>query len=264
MSVLDLNAPGRMCCSRTACWSATIARCMQARVGNGSTHRDSRRAFDDDLRQEPADGAAGQGHGPRPRFRLAGLGRAAQCRKTKEVRRRPAAADRRHRHATAELASGQLPLCRLEKLCWRGSEFARGTDLSAWLRLWGCSDGDVVQAEPWPTAVFPESAERARGHLPHRRQLCRLRRQHRSRATARLRPRSVCRRCGDNWLPLTFDRYAIVAPAVPEDPGPPEIPVAGDGLFHGATAGPQSKSTWASICRKCRSVVGSPRKSLCA
>ncbi len=37
----------------------------------------------------------------------------------------------------------------------------------------------------------------------------------------------------DNWLSLTFDRFTIVAPALPEDSGPPEIPVPTDTLYHG-------------------------------
>ena len=35
----------------------------------------------------------------------------------------------------------------------------RGDGSSGWQRLWGRSEGDVVQAERWPRAVFPEPAE---------------------------------------------------------------------------------------------------------
>ena len=105
-------------------------------------------------------------------------------------------------------------------------------DLPGWRRLWDRLDGDAALAEPWPTAVFPEPAEV-------------------SAATYRTAGSAVAfastigadRPLGcdldalppalDNWLSMTFGRFAIVAPAVPDDPGPPEIPVAADNLYHG-------------------------------
>jgi len=38
----------------------------------------------------------------------------------------------------------------------------------------------------------------------------------------------------DKWLSLTFDTFAVQSPAVPDFSAPPQIPIAGDGLFHGA------------------------------
>lgn len=114
-----------------------------------------------------------------------------------------------------------------------GSKSVPATDISDWQRLWDRGEGDAAQAERWPTAVFPEPAE-----VPARTygtadsfvafaastsadQLlgCDL---------ARLPP------ARDNWLSLTFDRFAILAPSVPDDANPPAVSFAGDGLFHGA------------------------------
>ncbi len=105
-------------------------------------------------------------------------------------------------------------------------------DLPGWRRLWDRLDGDVARAEPWPNAVFPEPAE-----VPA--------------ATYRTAGSAVAFAstigadqplgCDldalppalDNWLSMTFGRFAIVAPALPDDPGPPEIPVVADNLYHG-------------------------------
>jgi serine/threonine protein kinase len=107
------------------------------------------------------------------------------------------------------------------------------TDLSAWRRLWDRSEGDEVLGDPWPTAVFPEVAEvpaktyRTAGSLvafasstdPDQPIGCDL---------DRLPP------ARDYWLSLTFDRYPVQLPAVPDNSVPPAVPVASDGLFHGA------------------------------
>jgi serine/threonine-protein kinase len=105
-------------------------------------------------------------------------------------------------------------------------------DLPGWRRLWDRLDGDVARAEPWPTAVFPEPAEV-------------------SAATYRTASSAVAFASSigadqplgcdldalppalDNWLSLTFGRFAIVAAAIPDDPDPPEVPVATDNLYHG-------------------------------
>ncbi len=114
-----------------------------------------------------------------------------------------------------------------------GTTTIPATDLAAWRRLWDRSEGEEVLGDPWPTAVFPEMAEvpaktyRTAGSLvafasstdPNQPLGCDL---------DRLPP------ARDNWLALTFDRYAVQTPALPDDSGPPEIPVAADGLFHGA------------------------------
>ncbi len=85
-------------------------------------HRSSdesvRGAFDVDRWQELADVAAGEGHGPRSRFQLARLGRASEPYDPRK-RRRTAPADRRRQRPADELASGQLPVCRLGELAGR-------------------------------------------------------------------------------------------------------------------------------------------------
>jgi serine/threonine-protein kinase len=106
-------------------------------------------------------------------------------------------------------------------------------DISGWRRQWGRGEGDVALAEPWPTAVFPEPAEVPANTYRTADSLVAY-----SASTSseqllgcdleRLPPTR------DNWLSLTFDRFAILAPAVPEDSEPPDIPLANDGLFHGA------------------------------
>ncbi|HTU21499.1 MAG TPA: serine/threonine-protein kinase [Gemmataceae bacterium] len=114
-----------------------------------------------------------------------------------------------------------------------GSASIPSTDISAWKRLWGRSEGEVVQPERWPSAVFPEPAEvpartyRTAGSLvafaasanTEQPLGCDL---------DRLPPPR------DSWLALTFDRFVILAPAVPEDSEAPAISAADDGLFHGA------------------------------
>ena len=114
-----------------------------------------------------------------------------------------------------------------------GSASISATNLSDWQRLWGRSEGDVVQPERWPRAVFPEPAE-----VPARTYRTA------SRLVAFAASTSAEQRLGcdlarlpparDNWLPLTFHRFAILAPSVLEDSEPPDIPVVRDGLFHGA------------------------------
>ena len=105
-------------------------------------------------------------------------------------------------------------------------------DLTGWRRLWDRLEGEVVRAEPWPTAVFPEPAEVTAGTYRTA-----------GSAVAFASSIAVDQPLGcdlnalppvlDNWLSMTFGRFAIVAPAVPDDPGPPEIPVAADNLYHG-------------------------------
>jgi serine/threonine-protein kinase len=107
-------------------------------------------------------------------------------------------------------------------------------DLSAWRRFWGSLEGEGVQPEPWPRTMLadpgqaPASTYRTvDSHV----------------AFAASTSNDQLLGCDlerlpsvrDNWLALTFDRYAILAPAVPEDSEPPEIPAAADGLFHGAS-----------------------------
>ncbi|HZV04132.1 MAG TPA: protein kinase, partial [Gemmataceae bacterium] len=153
---------------------------------------------------------------------------------------------RNSREASGELLrlSGDIST---RHLSWRAinclyagwSNFITGTttipanDLAEWRRLWGGPEGDGIQSDPWPTAVIPEPGEApARMYRTDDSPVafaastdanellgCDL---------SRLAP------ARDNWLSLTFDRYGILAPAVPEEPDPPAIPVAGDGLFHGA------------------------------
>ncbi|HEY7331041.1 MAG TPA: protein kinase [Gemmataceae bacterium] len=113
-----------------------------------------------------------------------------------------------------------------------GNTTIAATDPSAWRRLWNRTEGDEVLGDPWPTAVFPESAE-----VPARTYNtggslvafassinadqplgCNL---------DQLPP------ARDNWLALTFDHYDVQSPALPDNPSPPEIPAASDGLFHG-------------------------------
>ncbi len=104
-----------------------------------------------------------------------------------------------------------------------GTPSIPASDIAGWRRGWGRVDGDVAQAEPWPTASFAEPAE-----VPPR-----------SYQTAGSDVAFAASTDGDrllgcdvdslppvrdNWLPLTFRRFAIVAPAVPDDPGPPDIP----------------------------------------
>jgi serine/threonine-protein kinase len=106
-------------------------------------------------------------------------------------------------------------------------------DLTQWRRLWSYTEGDGVQPDPWPRTVVSEP-----GEVPA--------------STYRTADSPVafaastgadqllgCDHANlpptrDNWLSLTFDRYAILSPAVPEDSEPPAIPGNGDGLFHGA------------------------------
>jgi serine/threonine-protein kinase len=105
-------------------------------------------------------------------------------------------------------------------------------DIAGWRRQWGRLDGDVARAEPWPTVVAPEPAEVSAGMYKTA-----------GSAVAFAASTSTEQLLGcdpdalpsvrDNWQALTFGRVAIVAPAVPDDPGPPEIPVADDNLYHG-------------------------------
>jgi serine/threonine protein kinase len=114
-----------------------------------------------------------------------------------------------------------------------GTTKIAATDASSWRRLWDRSEGDEVLGDPWPTAVFPEAAEvpahtyntagslvafaaSANADQPLGCDLDRL-------PPAR-----------DNWLSLTFDRYIIQLPTLPDYSSPPEVPVASDGLFYGA------------------------------
>ncbi|MHB1424654.1 MAG: serine/threonine protein kinase [Gemmataceae bacterium] len=114
-----------------------------------------------------------------------------------------------------------------------GSTKIAATDLSAWRRLLNYSEGDESKADPWPTAVFPEPAEVPSGTYHTAGSIVAF-----AASTSADQPLG-CDLDGlpaarDNWLSLTFDRYAVPAPSVPDESAPPEIPVNGDGLFHGA------------------------------
>jgi hypothetical protein len=113
-----------------------------------------------------------------------------------------------------------------------GASSIRGTDVSAWMRLWERREGDVVKASSWPTASFPEPTE-----LPA--------------ATYRTADSPVAFATStspeqllgcdidalpplrEGWLSLTFNRFPILAPAVPDDPDPPAIPPPDNRLYHG-------------------------------
>lgn len=114
-----------------------------------------------------------------------------------------------------------------------GSKLIAGTDITDWQRLWGRSEGDGVQAERWPSALFPEPAE-----VP-------ARTYHTAGSLVAFAASTSAEQllgCDldrlpavrDNWLALTFDRFAIASPGVPEEAGAPDIPRSNDGLFHGA------------------------------
>jgi hypothetical protein len=113
-----------------------------------------------------------------------------------------------------------------------GTPAIAATDLSAWQRLWKRDEGDVAHAKAWPSAFFPEPAE-----LPA--------------ATYRTADSPVAFAASTeaeqllgcdldrlpplhgNWLSLTFNRFPILAPSVPDNADPPPIPPSDDGLYHG-------------------------------
>jgi serine/threonine-protein kinase len=114
-----------------------------------------------------------------------------------------------------------------------GTKSIAGADILGWQRLWGRYDGDALQAEAWPRAVFPELAE-----MPARTYTTA------GSFVAFAASTSSARLLGcdldslppvrDNWLSLAFDRLAIQVPNVADDADPPNIPTSHDGLFHGA------------------------------
>jgi serine/threonine protein kinase len=106
------------------------------------------------------------------------------------------------------------------------------SDVSAWQRLWGRDEGDVVQTEPWPSAVFPEPAEMPAATYRTADSAVAFASSDGPEHLLGCEPDALAP-ARDNWLPLTFGRFAIVAPAVPDDPGPPEIPTPVDALYHG-------------------------------
>jgi serine/threonine protein kinase len=114
-----------------------------------------------------------------------------------------------------------------------GSTSIPATDVSAWRRLWERTEGDVVQAERWPTAAFLEPAEVPARTYGTAGSLVAFAA---STAADQLLGCDLDRLplARDNWLSLTFDRFAILAPSVPDNSDAPEIPVSNDGLFHGA------------------------------
>ncbi|HEY7154655.1 MAG TPA: hypothetical protein VH575_11905, partial [Gemmataceae bacterium] len=113
-----------------------------------------------------------------------------------------------------------------------GTPSIAAADLSAWRRLWKRGEGDEVHSKSWPSAFFPEPAE-----LPA--------------ATYRTADSPVAFAASTgaeqllgcdldrlpplrgNWLSLTFDRFPILAPSVPDNAEPPVIPPSDDGLYHG-------------------------------
>jgi serine/threonine-protein kinase len=106
------------------------------------------------------------------------------------------------------------------------------TDLAGWRRQWSRLEGDVARTEPWPTVVAPEPGE-----------VSAVMYKTAGSAVAFASSTSAEQLLGcdpdalpavrDNWQALTFGRVAIVAPAVPDAPGLPEIPAAADNLYHG-------------------------------
>jgi hypothetical protein len=113
-----------------------------------------------------------------------------------------------------------------------GPSSIAATDMDAWRRLWGHLEGERVQADPWPTTIFLEPAE-----MP----ASTYRTADSAVAFAASTGADQLLGCAlaslpaarDNWLSLTFDHFAIAAPAVPEDADPPDIPVPADNLYHG-------------------------------
>jgi eukaryotic-like serine/threonine-protein kinase len=114
-----------------------------------------------------------------------------------------------------------------------GTTTIAATDLPAWRRLWGRTEGDEILGDPWPTAVFPEVAE-----VPAHTYRTAGSGVAFAASTNAEQPLGcdldLLPPAADNWLSLTFDRFAVELPALPNDSSPPEIPIAADGLFHGA------------------------------
>ncbi len=113
-----------------------------------------------------------------------------------------------------------------------GSTTVAATDLSGWHRLWNQGEGDAVQSDRWPTAVFPELAEvpantYRNADTPVAFAASTSDEQLLGCDLSRLPP------ARDNWLSLTFDRYPFLVPEAPEESAPPEILPNGDGMYHG-------------------------------
>ncbi|HEY7315771.1 MAG TPA: serine/threonine-protein kinase [Gemmataceae bacterium] len=113
-----------------------------------------------------------------------------------------------------------------------GPNAVSAANVPAWRQLWGRTEGDVIHTKSWPTAVFPEPAE-----LP----ASTYRTADSTVAFAASTGTDQLLGCDldrlpplrDNWLSLTVNRFAILAPNVPDDPDPPAISAPGDGLYHG-------------------------------
>ena len=231
MSVLDVNAPGAQCYSRAACSSATRSVATVHAANEKTTRLDVVRSTmicDKNLLElSPANPTDHD-----PAFDWLGW---------------DALLTRKKAEFGGELLrlNGDLSTRRLK---WRavnclyagwsnllaGPTKIAATDLSSWHRLLNYSEGDEIQVDPWPTAVFPEPADvppstyRTAGSFVAF-----------AASTGADQPLGCdldrLPAAQDSWLPLTFDHYAVPVPPVPDDSGRPEIPVAGDGLFHGAS-----------------------------
>jgi hypothetical protein len=106
------------------------------------------------------------------------------------------------------------------------------SDVSAWRRQWGRTDGDVAVAEPWPTVVHPKPAEvPAQAYRTAGSDVAFAA----STDTDQLLgcDENALPAVRDNWLPFTFDRFAVQAPALPDDPGPPDLPAPSGLLYQG-------------------------------
>jgi hypothetical protein len=113
-----------------------------------------------------------------------------------------------------------------------GQETIPSTDLSGWQRLWGRSEGDVARAEPWPATTPTDPVEA---------QTSAYRTADTSVAFASSLGADRLLGCDvsalpaarEHWRSLSFGRFAILMPPIPDDSGPPEVPAPGDLLYHG-------------------------------
>jgi serine/threonine protein kinase len=113
-----------------------------------------------------------------------------------------------------------------------GKTVIPATDTEGWRRRWQLLEGDAALARPWPAIVFTEPAVQPASAYNTASTPVAFRS-----STAADRPLG-CDLASlppvtDDWLALTFDRFTATPPAPPDDPGPPTIDMAFDGLYHG-------------------------------
>jgi eukaryotic-like serine/threonine-protein kinase len=113
-----------------------------------------------------------------------------------------------------------------------GTTTIAASDISSWRRLWGRIEGDYICSESWPVNALPDVTDVPAGSYRTASSPVAFAASSEAESLLGCNPdRLPVPR--ENWMALTFERFAVLAPPVPDEGGPPDIPRPIDQFYLG-------------------------------